>query len=489
MPESIRDIIVVGGGISGLTTAWHLNNAGRDVTLLEAQETVGGTMQTEHRDGFLLEKGPFNVIVRDPAFEELLAGLSDRIKVVTADPQANSRYLYRHKQLMIVPTNPISLLTSPLLSFGGSCRALRGLFFSRRANKPECTIAEFATRRFGAEVSDTMVSAVVAGILAGDIRKLSAYACFPVMRDFDAKSLSPLGRTFRRIPNMIRKRYNPALRRRWRGLVSIDRGLGGLARAIGDTLGAKLVTGCRVETIRRDNGVYILPCQNSDGKTHEHSCRRLVMAAPVDEAGRLLANVVADASQTMSSIESASLTVINLAFRRADVGHSLNGFGFLVPHNEPEFPLMGVLWADSAFPHHAPGDQRLLRVFIGGTRTPQATSWSDEELVSTSLNALRELLQISGEPTLIDVCRYPAAIPQFYLGHEEKITRLRETVSAIPGLHLAGNYLDGVSINDCVRLAKTVANDVITETLRENTHESGRARTAASATPTAAPAP
>jgi oxygen-dependent protoporphyrinogen oxidase len=130
-----------------------------------------------------------------------------------------------------------------------------------------------------------------------------------------------------------------------------------------------------------------------------------------------------------------------------------------------------------------------LRVFVGGTRSPQATSWSDEELVNTSLNALRELLQISGEPTLIDICRYPAAIPQFYLGHVEKIARLRETVSAIPGLHLAGNYLDGVSINDCVRLAKTVASDVITEILRGNTHESGRARIAASTTPTAAIAP
>ena len=464
MPAQIRDIIVVGGGISGLTTAWHLNNAGRDVTLLEAQETVGGAMQTEHHNGFLLEKGPFNIIVRDPAFEELLTGLSDRIKVVTADPQANSRYLYRHKQLMIVPTNPVSLLTSPLLSFGGACRALRGLLISRRADQPECTIAEFATRRFGREVSDTMVSAVVAGILAGDIHKLSAYACFPAMRDFDRKSFSPLGRTFRRIPSMIRKRCNPALRRRWRGLVSIDRGLGGLARAIADTLGNKLVTGCRVETIRRDNGVYILPYQNSDGKTHEHRCRRLVMAAPVDEAGRLLSDMVTEASQTMSGIESTSLTIINLAFRRADVGHPLNGFGFLVPHNEPEFPLMGVLWADSAFPHHAPADQRLLRVFIGGTRSPRATSWSDGELVSTALDALRELLQINGEPTLIDVCRYPAALPQFYTGHVEKITRLREKVATVPGLYLAGNYLDGVSINDCVRLAKTVAHDVITAT-------------------------
>ncbi|MBU0617854.1 MAG: protoporphyrinogen oxidase, partial [Planctomycetes bacterium] len=370
MDPRIRDVIVVGGGISGLTAGWHLERAGVDVALIEAADTVGGCMRTERRDGFLLEKGPFNVIVRDPAFEELLTGLSDNITVVTASDEARKRYLYRKGRLMAVPTNPLSLFTSPLLSFGGTCRAMRGLFLSRRGGKPECTIEEFATRRFGREVSDTMVSAVVAGILAGDIRKLSAYACFPVMRDFDAKSFSPLGRTLRRIPNMIRKRWNPALRRRWRGLVSIDRGLGGLSDAIAETLGDRLVTGCRIDAINHDSAGYTLECQQSDGEKVQHLCRRLVLAAPAGEASRLLGPIIPQACEILDGIESASLTVINMAFRRSEIGHPLDGFGFLVPHNESEFPLMGVLWADSAFPHHAPDDYRLIRVFVGGARTP-----------------------------------------------------------------------------------------------------------------------
>ena len=134
-----------------------------------------------------------------------------------------------------------------------------------------------------------------------------------------------------------------------------------------------------------------------------------------------------------------------------------------MPDNEPDFPLMGVLWADSAFPHHAPPDRRLLRAFVGGTRTPDAMSWSEDQLVATALASLRHLLRIRGEPTLVDVCRYPAAIPQYYLGHAEKITHLRTEVSRLPGLHLVGNYLDGVSINDCVRLAASVANKMIQE--------------------------
>jgi hypothetical protein len=181
-PDNQRDVIVVGAGISGLTTAWHLHHGNADVLLLEQQPQVGGAMQTEQRDGFLLEKGPFNVIVRDPSFEELLEGLKDRIQVVSAADDANNRYLYRHQQIMTVPTGLIPLMKSPLLSTRGKLRAARGLFISSRGNGGECTIEEFATRRFGREVSDTMVSAVVAGIMAGDIRKLSAYACFPVLR-------------------------------------------------------------------------------------------------------------------------------------------------------------------------------------------------------------------------------------------------------------------------------------------------------------------
>jgi oxygen-dependent protoporphyrinogen oxidase len=460
-----RDVIVVGAGISGLTVAWHLRRAGVDCALLEAGPRVGGSIQTERRAGFLLEKGPFNVIVRDPAFEELLDGVADRSKVVTAAAQAKNRYIYRHGAIHIVPTDPLSLLHTPLLSFGGALRAIRGLFISARGRQAETTLEEFAVRRFGREAADTLVSAAIAGILAGDIRQLSAYACFPVLKDFDQKSFSPLGRTARRIPNMIRKRRNPALRRKWKGLVSIDSGLGGLCAAIADALEPDVYTDCRVAALRPKDGGFALTTVGAAG-TRELHCRRLALATPAHEAARLLEGPAPLAGQLLASIRSASLTVINLGFRRTDIAHPLDGFGFLVPHHETAFPLMGVLWADSAFPHHAPPEYRLLRAFFGGARTPDVMQRDADELVRTAIAALRPLLGITGEPVLVEVCPYPSAIPQYHFGHEAKIARVREAVARVPGLSLAGNYLAGVSINDCIKLGKQVAGELLRQPSR-----------------------
>ena len=460
MDRLIRDVIVVGGGVSGLATAWHLKNAGIDVVLLEAGNAVGGCMLSERREGFLLEKGPFNVIVRDPAFQELLADLSDQVQVITASKSARSRYLYRRGRLLRVPTNPLSFAASPLLSLGAKCRLLFGLLASRRPAQEDCTIEDFAVRRLGKQASDTLVSALIAGIFAGDIGELSLKACFPSLWRFDRLARSPLAYGLAAgLRRMGHRGDKP--RRRWRGLVSVDLGLGAFAAAMGKILGPDLFTACRVESVNVGPDGYTLSCRGREDAAGPWRCRRLVLALPAAEAGGLLNPVAPQAAEILGTIQSASLVVLNLAFRRQDVGHPMSGFGFLVPHDEPDFPLMGVLWADSAFPHHAPPDHRLIRVFLGGARTPEAVSRSDAELLATATEALGDLLQLSGDPTLVDMCSYPAALPQYYRGHVEKTERLREAVAAVPGLHLVGNYLDGVSINDCIRLATDVAHTII----------------------------
>jgi oxygen-dependent protoporphyrinogen oxidase len=468
MPELKRDVVVVGGGISGLTCAWRLHQAGVDVCLLEGEAEVGGCTRTEQRDGFLLEKGPFNIIVRDPTFESLLEDLSNGVSVVPASRAARVRYIYRRGRLHPVPTNPVALMTTGLLGVGARVRLLSGLMLSGRGGRPEETIEQVATRRVGRQASDTIVSAAISGIFAGDIRRLNLDACFPTVARIDGQARSLIGYGLRSAFGAMMKKNGARRRRRWRGLVSIDGGLGALTSALGLGLGRNVLSGCTVkEANAADDGGYSLALETGDGATRVLQCRRLVLGTSALEASRCLEAIAPEAAPALASIESSSLAVLNLGFRLKDVGHPLEGFGFLVPHNEPEFPLMGVLWADSIFPHHAPPDHRLLRVFIGGAHHPEAMAHSDDEMLAIAMGTLRKLLDMKGDPVLVDVCRYPAAIPQYYFGHREKIEDVRAAVAKRPGLHLIGNYLEGVSLNDCVRVA--------TQTAEEMTGTNGRA--------------
>jgi oxygen-dependent protoporphyrinogen oxidase len=460
--RSRRDVIVVGGGISGLVTAWRLKRSGAAVTLLESDATVGGCIQTEHRDGLLLEKGPFNVLVRDESFHELLEACRDDVALVRASEAAKQRFIFRRGALHAVPTSPPRLVRTPLLSAGGKLRLLRGLLWSRPAAGEDATISEAASRRLGVEVADTFVSSIVAGVFGGDSRRLSLSACFPTIGTFDAEARSPL---FGGVA-MMRKRRKAARAegrapRPRLGLISFERGLGGITDWLGRQLGSDLVTGCRVESIvpiDDGDGGYAVRCRDA---AQEHAGRALVLATAKQPAAELLRPLAAPAAELLDTIDSASLVVLNLAFPRERIEHPMQGYGYLVPQNEPDVPVMGVLWADSAFPHHAPETHRLLRVFMGGPRDPNAVDRDDDELLRTARAALDGLLGIDGEPTFVDVCRWPRAIPQYHVGHRRRLERLAEAIDHLPRLHLVGNYLTGVSVNDCVRDATRAADAVL----------------------------
>jgi len=455
-----RQVVVVGGGISGLVTAWRLKNAGVDVMLLEAQPTVGGCMQSEKRDGFILEKGPFNVLVCDDAFHDLLADCSADVAPVRASDDAGARYVLKGGRLLKVPMGLGALLRTPLLSGRAKIRLLRGMILSARAEKDEPTIAEAAQRRLGAEVADTFISSIVAGIFGGDSRRLSLKACFPKAWRFDQQRRSPLAYEIGVLRAKKKQARERPDRQAHKGLISFRGGLQSLADWLADQLGADLIASCRVESITPVADGYTLTCSGND-RPRDICCRHLVLATPKDVTAGLLRPMEPVASQTLDAIESASLVVLNLGYRREDVGHPMSGYGFLVPAGEREVPVMGVLWADSAFPHHGPDDRRLIRVFMGGARDPQAATRTDEELLGIAAGALNGLLDITGEPVLVDICRWPASIPQYHLGHTQRIERLLEAIRPLGNLHLVGNYLRGVSINDCVREGTHMAEMII----------------------------
>jgi oxygen-dependent protoporphyrinogen oxidase len=454
-----HDVLVVGGGISGLVTAWRLKDTGADVGLIEAADGVGGAMRSEHRDGFILEKGPFNVLVRDDAFHDLLDACADKVRPIAAADEADARYVLKGGVLHKVPTGPGPLIPSPLLSFSAKLRALTGMLISRRADLDEPTIDQVAERRLGREVADVFISSIVAGIFGGDSRKLSLKACFPNAWRFDQDCRSPLLYEMKVLREKKRKAQAEPRRAARKGLISFDGGLQSLPNWLARQLGDGLVTKCPIESVERTMDGYTLR-GHDDIDERVFTCRRLILATPTQSTAGLLRTLAPDAASVLEEIECASLVVLNLAYDEVDIGHPMQGYGFLVPATE-DSPIMGVLWADSAFPHHAPGGKRLIRVFMGGPRDPEAPQRSDGELLTIATEAIRDLLDISGHPVLTDICRWPDAIPQYHVGHTERVERICNAIEPLPRLHLVGSYLTGVSINDCVRDAVAAAESII----------------------------
>ncbi len=253
------DTLIVGGGIGGLTAAWRLAKAGRDVMLVEASDHVGGAMRTVRRDGFLLEQGPFNVIVRAPALAELLADVADAAPVIPANKQVGrNRFVLHGGRLRKVPGSPVDLAKSDLLTAAGKARLLRGLAWSSPSDDAEETVDAAARRRFGPEVADRIVSAVTTGIYAADSRLLSLAACFPSAAAWDESGHSPLGRMLGGMLGGLAKR-KPKTPDRPRGLISVVGGLGAVPEALAARLGAERVrVGCSVNRIERtDSGFTV----------------------------------------------------------------------------------------------------------------------------------------------------------------------------------------------------------------------------------------
>ncbi|MCH8823974.1 MAG: protoporphyrinogen oxidase [Planctomycetes bacterium] len=451
-----HDVIVVGAGISGLTTAWHLKQAGVDVKILEANAYAGGVMQTQHRDGFLLEKGPFNVLVRDESFEQLLLHFQDKLDPISASGSSGrSRFVLHRSRLCKLPSNPWQFITTPLLSPIGKLRLIRGLLLSRRGTSANRSIDEAAARRFGREVADRLVSALCVGIYAAESKTLSLAGCFHGIAEMDDRLRSPL---ISALTSAFKTR-----RPKRQGLVSFRNGLSALPKVIAEDLGDDLITNCDTKSIKQTQTGFEISYIINGGIDEIIRCRHLVLCVGKSAASTLLKSAAPTLASEISSIPTSPLTVLNLGFDRKHIGHPLDGFGFLVPSTEPDFPLLGVLWADSVFPHHAPKGSRLLRVFIRDSHTNEVDTKSDNELVDIAVTSLRNLLQLTGEPTLVDICHWPNAIPHYTLDHVNRVANIERQLQSHANLHLLGNYLHGMSINDCVKNAAQEASGIITK--------------------------
>ncbi|HEU0369021.1 MAG TPA: protoporphyrinogen oxidase, partial [Candidatus Acidoferrum sp.] len=401
-------------------------------------------------DGFLLELGPQS-FSGTAALRTMCADLGIEDQVVHAPARA-PRYVLIDGALKAVPLTPPAMLTSSLLSLKTKWSVARDVFGRSSPPDNDESIASFVRRKFGAELLDRLVGPFVSGIYAGDPEKLSLRSSFPQLHEAEKSAGSVIRGMMRAAKSRKGPRERPAL-------LSFRDGNETLVRGLATKLGSHLQLGAEVLgiAIRNQAGKpgFELSIRQASGDALLVS-DHLVLATSADVAGMLLRDVNPAFEPLLAGIEYAPVAVVSLSYRREDIGHSLDGFGFLAPRSSG-LRLLGCIWNSSLFPKRAPANHVLLTSFVGGATDPAAATLSAKDLRDLVHRELTPLLQIRASVAFSNVQIYRQALPQYNLGHADRLLALEKLRRSVPGLFFVGNYLQGPAIGSCVDLAIATA--------------------------------
>jgi oxygen-dependent protoporphyrinogen oxidase len=451
-------VVVVGGGLSGLAVAFRLKQAAPDVsiTVLEGSPHPGGNVRTEDHGGFRVEAGPNGFLDRTPALPRLCCdlGLSDRL-VAASEAARKNRYLFLGGRLRKLPGGPLGLLTTPLLSPRGKWQLLTEPFRRAPEQLPaDESVAAFVTRRAGKEAADVFADALVTGIHGGDPAQLSVAAAFPRLPVMEREAGS-IVRGFmkaakRRRAEAAARGEKPAPMRMW----SFREGLQVLVDGLAGALGAAVRTGVQVRAVSISAGVA--PWQVSGDGRAAWVADAVVLACPAHAQAEMLAELDPTLAGEVAGIPYNRIAVVALGYRQTDCPRPPDGFGYIAPQNTRR-DVLGVQWCSSIYPDRAPPGCVLWRALCGGIHRADLLNLDDEALVRAVHAEVKLAMGVTGEPVFARVVRWPAAIPQYVIGHRDRVARIEALAARHPGLFLAGNAYHGVALSDCAEQGELVA--------------------------------
>jgi len=490
-----RDVIVIGGGLAGLAAAHRLTELAAErrapirVTLLEAAPRVGGSIATERIDGFLVEAGADSFLTEKPWALALCRrlGLDDRL-IGTRDEQRRT-FVVRDGRLqplpqgflLIAPTEVGPLVRSPLFTWAGKLRMAADLVLPRGAARGDESLAAFVRRRVGREAFERVVQPLVGGIYTGDAERLSVAATMTRLVEMERRSRSLIlgmrrqaraaaaqsgarWSLFASFADGMQTLVDALARRLPEGAVRLDARVASLwptsAHAAGSSLSSAepRLTSRDVAPAAAEQGAasgWEVTLTTGE-RLHAPS---VIVATPAYVAADLVQSFDGGLGDELAGIAYASSAIVSFAFPRADVPHPLDGFGFVVPAIERRRVIAGS-FSSVKYAGRAPAGAVLLRLFCGGVLGPDVTGLADDELIALARDELRALLSVTATPRLVRVQRHPRAMPQYELGHLDRLGRIDAALRRHPGLALAGNAYRGVGIPDCIHSGERAAERV-----------------------------
>jgi oxygen-dependent protoporphyrinogen oxidase len=449
------DLVVVGAGISGLVAAHAAKRKGATVRVLEAGARPGGVIGSDRRDGVLFERGPNSTLDTTPLINALLDDLGIRSERADATEVAATRFIVRGGKLVPLPTSPGAFLSTPAFTLGAKLRLLREPFVAPAPADAEESIATFVRRRLGTEFLDYAIDPFVSGVYAGDPERISVAAAFPRLHALEQKYGSLIKG---QIKGARERKRSADTAKNTAGSFSFRDGMQTLTDTLARTV-ERVETRVHVSRVERNaDGTWTVAGTRA-GRAIEHRARAVVLALPAFDAAKLARDLAPAAARALDAIEYAAVASVASAYRRSEVGHSLAGFGFLVPKKENR-QILGSLFSSSMFEGRAPEGTVLLTTFVGGRRNPALATKADSELAGIVHAELSSLVGARAQPLWTEITRWDRAIPQYDLGHLSRLYPVDEAERALPGLWFCAAYRGGVSVGDCIKSGHATADAV-----------------------------
>ena len=451
------EIAVIGAGLTGLTTAHHLNKAGKSFRVLEKSERCGGVINTQKENGFVYEQGPNTGVLGTPEVAELFEDLKDLCEIEIASDNVEKRYVLKNGKWNALPMSLISAVKTPLFTFGDKLRVL-GEPFRSKGKKPHETLADMVKRRLGKSFLNYAIDPFILGVYAGDPNLLIPKYALPKLYNLEQTYGSFIGGAIRKKFEKKTERDKKATRK----VFSAKGGFSSFTNAIYKSAGTEnFIFEAENIKIELQEGSYIISFLK-DNETHYLKAKKVITTTGAYALEKMLPFIDKADFQNINSLYYAKVVEIILGFNQW-TGMTLDGFGGLIPHKEKR-DILGILFMSSLLKNRAPTGGAALTIFMGGVRRQDIVNLPDADIKKMVEREIMDLMALKDfKPDLFKIVKHKKAIPQYYVDSGKRFETIDKLQKQFPGLFLGGNIRDGIGMADRIKQGKMLAETVISD--------------------------